>query len=70
MLDLRKSTAIPPSPLYAFMMFIGKETRLPLRSLQPDKNALTGLKAARKKMDFQLTKSKSNLWKERTNPCN
>jgi hypothetical protein len=50
MLGLRKSTAIAPSPLYAFMMFIGTETlRLPLRSLQPDKNALTGLKEAAQK---------------------
>jgi len=50
MLSLRKSTAIPPSPLYAFMMFIGREAlRLPLRSVQPDKNALTGLKEAARK---------------------
>ena len=50
MLGLRKSTAIPPSPLYAFMMFIERETlRFPLRSLQPDKNVLTGLKEAVRK---------------------
>jgi hypothetical protein len=47
MLGLRTSTAIPPSPLYAFMMFIGRETfRLHLRSLQQDTNAVTGLKEA------------------------
>jgi hypothetical protein len=50
MLGLRKSTAIPPSRLYAFMMFIGRETlRLPLRSLQPVYYALTGLKEAARK---------------------
>jgi hypothetical protein len=54
MVGLRKSTVMPPSPLYAFMMFMGGGGHcVPLYgSLQPDKNVLTGLKEAARKNEL------------------